>query len=122
MLDALWERFKTQHRWAQLWDRIPDQTHIHHTLLIILLGAVGWIFGVYTLGIAVGLGLYTVREIWNQLELAWTGEPLRLWDGAMDVLVPVWITYPTMCLWLPGWLLLTLLVALLYGPWRRDER
>ena len=37
-LDAALERFKARHRWLQLWDRIPDQTHIHHTLVVVLFG------------------------------------------------------------------------------------
>jgi hypothetical protein len=116
------ERFKAHHRWLQLWDRIPDQTHIHHTLVTILFGVVGLLFGMFQAGLLVGIAFYVIREIVSKIASAVSKEPLYIWDGIMDVVVPMWIVYPWIFGWLPGWLLLSLFVALMYGPLRKDDR
>lgn len=88
-----------------LFDRSYDQSHLHHALICALAGGfLGMaLFGIFTgpslylftrplaVGILGGIVAYIVRELLARLSLGWGYER---WDGAMDVLVPVWILAP----------------------------
>lgn len=122
-LDSIWEAAKR--RWPQMagWDRIDDQTHLHHTVVSVLVfGALGTLvlclmhgtspetanFGL-AVGIVGGWAFYLGREFWNRLSLRRLTLDRRWkpWDGFMDVFVPVALTLP--------WVAATLLGSTL--PW-----
>lgn len=107
-LDELWEELK--HRYPQLryWDQTVDQSHMHHTLVTILLfGTLGMVMAfafhgwdaemLITKGLASGLigGVcgYLVRECGSRLRGNELSEK-QLWDGVLDVVVPATFTLP----------------------------
>lgn len=120
-LDAFWERLSAANPRFALSDATDADTHRNHALVTVLLfGTLGAIAGRLAfdwrigtgleVGYAVGVGFYVVRELWwriqvivarrvakpyDTIELSVKATtPLRLFDGWMDVLVPVWITAP----------------------------
>jgi hypothetical protein len=103
-LDNLWETIKRKWPKLQLWDQTFDQSHVQHTLVCLLLfGTVGmfyfgirdefglWLFGrPLATGIYWGFIFYFIREILNRVG-NWT---YNLWDGTLDILMPVFILGP----------------------------
>lgn len=76
-----------------LWDITDDQTHVHHTMVVVLLfGGVGWLCGDFGFGIVVGWLAYGIREILARI-VKWRFKYwYKPWDGIMDVVVPVFVT------------------------------
>lgn len=98
--DAAWERLKARSRRLQLADATVDQTHVHHALVTVLafgtLGAAVSLFRPEAIaeglrvGFMAGWTFYLLRELWNRRgNLGW-----RLWDGACDIVIPLWVTAP----------------------------
>jgi hypothetical protein len=122
-LDAFWERLARRSRRFALSDATDDQTHRNHALVTVLLfGSLGGIAGRFLTvygaewglrwGLVLGVAFYVVREIWWRAGIVWlrwhtapydsaerivkSRTPLKLWDGVMDVLVPVWVVGPVL--------------------------
>lgn len=98
--DGAWERAKARSRRLQLADATVDQTHVHHALItVIVFGSLGAVLSLFRpepiaeglrLGFMAGWAFYLVRELWNRRgDWRW-----RLWDGACDIAIPVWVTAP----------------------------
>ena len=118
--DAAWEQLKARSRRLQLADATVDQTHVHHALITVLVfGSLGAAVSLLRpestgdglrFGFMAGWAFYMLRELWNRRS-NWR---FRIWDGACDIVIPLWVTAPVVfnspeLLWA-----LSVLVVLLY--------
>lgn len=105
-VDRWWEAQTARNPQLALSDKTFDQSHTHHALICAIAGALtwlalGWWLGprAWAHGVLAAIAMYLVREaVWRigsvrfnrRLYLRVNHEPMRWWDGLLDIGKPLW--------------------------------
>lgn len=110
---SLWDKLKRNSRRLELSDQYPEQTHLHHTFVTVLLGGLIALSMITVVQLALGsfgfrihldaheklaIGCFVANLCYliRELEARWGNWTYALWDGILDVYVPA-------CFWVPAY-------------------